>query len=229
MALCGSKASAADNAQYSVPSSWPRARGRARLRTPYPEQSGRPSFGHTPYPGLSAPPQDGHTPYPILTPYPHTPYPMKYPTYTPHTPYPIPHTQRHTPILQYSIPYFIVGHIASCTTKMSLFFARLPQAKAVLAARRLHICAPQARKNSAEGLSCPYARLHLHTPWSTIRHAWGPRMGPRQLSAGARAGAAVEALPAAGPAGGPPEACCSPQALLAAGAARRRRRRINVL
>ena len=32
--------------------SWHLARGRARLCTPYPEQSGRPAFGHTPYPGL---------------------------------------------------------------------------------------------------------------------------------------------------------------------------------
>ena len=31
---------------------WPRARGRARLCAPYPEQSGQPAFGHTPYPGL---------------------------------------------------------------------------------------------------------------------------------------------------------------------------------
>ena len=84
---------------------WPPARGRARLCTPYPEQSGRPVFGHTPYPGLPAPPQDGHTrtpsgagrlPYPIH----HTPIPQ-YPNPVHRTPFRVPNT--FTRVLMYYV------------------------------------------------------------------------------------------------------------------------------
>ena len=114
----------------------------------------------------------------------------------------------------------MVGFIFQVAQQKCRFFSRASP-------KQKQSCSPQGAstfvrrrrgKYSAEGLSCPYVRLHLHTPWSTIHHAWGAR----QPTAGARAGAAVESLPAAGPAGGPPEACaarrrrCSPQALPAA-------------
>ena len=127
-------------------------------------------------------------------------------------------------------PYSIVGrpyifHLACTTLAWSplgsinspkanvAFFARLPQAKAVFAARRLNICAPQARKIfRREPL---LSVLHTPSPYSVEYHT--PCMGARQPTAGA----AVEALPAAVGRRRRAGRC----KLLAAGAARRRRRK----
>ena len=90
------------------------------------------------------------------------------------------------------------------------FFAGLPQAKAVFAARRLNICAPQARKIFRRG---PLLSV-LHTPSPYfVEYNHTPCMGARQPTAGA----AVEAMPAARRAV-LVAAGCSPQAPPVAGA-----------